>query len=798
MTSNFWWQDAGGGGYQIGNSLRFRGAEFLGRTPAAAGNRRTFTFSAWVKRANLAATCFLMTQGPNPGSWDAIRFDSNDRLAVRFNNDANVVDTVTLFRDPSAWYHIVVAVDTTQATAANRVKIYINNQQEAIQTAGYPSQNQDLAFSSNVVSRVGNPTWNTSEGLRGYLTETHFVDGQALAATDFGEFNADGVWVPKKVSGLTYGTNGFYLDFSDAADIGADRSGNGNNFTPTGFELTNTTSASYDWMSDTPTTNWCTLNPIDKGSAATLSDGNLIYPKGSTTWNNSGVRGTFAVSSGKWYWEVTKNSTTFYSMYGVATSAANFSEPYTAPNESWTYISDSGNKFGDGSGGAGTSYGATFTNGDVIGVALDMDAGTLVFYKNGTSQGTAFSTLSGETVFPWVHLNVNGDSATCNFGQRDFAYTPPTGFKPLNTSNLSAPTVKDGSEYFNTVLYTGNATERTITGVGFQADFLWNKLRDTGAQDHLLYDTVRGIGSNGNYVRLRSNTATAEEDPATTNQDLTAFTSDGFTIGTHGALNGNNQAYVTWLWKAGGTGSSNTDGSITSTVSANPSAGFSIVSYTGNGSGSATIGHGLGVKPQMVIVKSRSNSSTYWTTYHESISAGTTYCLELNTRAYKDQVNDTFFGSTQTFNSTVFSVGYPGAASNSTNVNTYTYIAYCFAEVEGYSKFGSFTGNGSSDGPFVYCGFRPAWIMLKRATGGEESWQLVDTARRTYNPMTNYMSADTPSTEASSVDFWDQLSNGFKLRNGGVYVNGSGDTYIFAAFAENPFGGSGVSPATAR
>jgi len=393
-------------------------------------------------------------------------------------------------------------------------------------------------------------------------------------------------------------------------------------------------------------------------------------------------------------------------------------------------------------------------------------------------------------------------TAIANFGQRDFAYTPPTGYKALNTSNLSAPSIKDGGKYFNTVLYTGNATGRTITGVGFQADFLWNKLRDTGSQDHLLYDTVRGIGSNGNYVRLRSNTATAEEDPATANQDLTAFTSDGFTIGTHAALNGNNQAYVTWLWKAGGSGSSNTDGTITSTVSANPTAGFSIVSYAGNNSASATVGHGLGVSPSLVIVKDRTTSNYVWMVKFAILGGN---ILELNGTGVANAPSSYSTGTIGTLSSTTFGFTTNNSlqAVNGTGQN---YIAYCFSEVEGYSKFGSYTGNGSTNGPFIYCGFKPAYLLTKNT--GSSNWLLLDVARgQYYNPI-GYKNATKESlyansavTEASTgtgfeVDF---LSNGFKMRSSvpGELNEGS-STHIFAAFAEHPFGGSGVSPATAR
>ena len=389
--------------------------------------------------------------------------------------------------------------------------------------------------------------------------------------------------------------------------------------------------------------------------------------------------------------------------------------------------------------------------------------------------------------------NINLNGATIYFIAFAAEHTTDDTYKALNTANLPAPDIADGSEYFNTVLYTGNGTSQTISGLGFSPDLIWFKSRNA-SRSHGLFDSVRGRSKS-----LFSDLTIAELT-STSTQDLVSFDANGFTVGTvsnSGSTNTNNNSIVAWNWKAGGSGSSNTDGSITSTVSANPTAGFSIVSYTGNGNASATIGHGLGVKPQMVIVKSRSNSSTYWTTYHESISAGTTYCLELNTTAYKDQVNDSFFGSTQTFNSSVFSVGYPGAASNSTNVNNYTYIAYCFAEVEGYSKIGSYTGNESTDGPFIHTGFKVGWWLVKKATDATEYWYIRDTARDDENPISIALNPNSSDVEDSYGSF-DFLSNGVKIRESGTGSNTSGSTYIYMALAEHPFGGDGVSPATAR
>jgi hypothetical protein len=320
---------------------------------------------------------------------------------------------------------------------------------------------------------------------------------------------------------------------------------------------------------------------------------------------------------------------------------------------------------------------------------------------------------------------------------------------------------------------------------------LWIKRRN-GGNDHNLYNAI--VGLTGNY--LVSNSTSGENS---NNNRIVATSSTGFTVGTGSAdTNGSGNTYVAWNWKANGTGSSNTAGSITSTVSANPDAGFSIVSYTPNGTAGATIGHGLGVSPSMIVVKLRETATDGnnkdWAVYHAGADASSpqNYVLTLNSSASRA-------GSAGSWNntapsSTVFTVGTNFTVNNSGK----DYVAYCFAEVEGYSKFGSYTGNGSSDGPFVYCGFRPAVVLTKCSTSSGD-WFVFDTARDTSNVSYKWLKPNNSGTEPTGTgDAWDILSSGFKPRNGNANQNASGGTYIFAAFAEHPFGGDGVSPATAR
>ena len=375
-----------------------------------------------------------------------------------------------------------------------------------------------------------------------------------------------------------------------------------------------------------------------------------------------------------------------------------------------------------------------------------------------------------------------------------------------NLSLLPAPDIADGSDYFGADLWTGNDATRDITvadsqGNTWAPDLVWIKMRNS-TMSHYLYDTVRGAAESISSDSTRAETTDVGR--------LTAFNTDGFELGSSSRVNSSPNTYVGWSWLAGGSTSSNTNGSITSTVSVNASAGFSIVSYTGVAGDniSATVGHGLGVAPDVVIIKNRdwASSGAAWQTYHSALPStgsspvrlGQSLSLDTSDAAsgndFKDQMNNTLPTST------VFSVSSHDGVSAANRYRTYgradDYIAYCFAEVEGYSKFGSYTGNGSTDGPFVYCGFKPAFVLTKDTTG--HNWEILDSARDDYNVAEKRLFPSNNSSESTTETCHDFVSNGFKVRgdHGGNNVNGS--LHIFMAFAEHPFGGDGVSPATAR
>ena len=350
---------------------------------------------------------------------------------------------------------------------------------------------------------------------------------------------------------------------------------------------------------------------------------------------------------------------------------------------------------------------------------------------------------------------------------------------------MSYTTINKPSDYFNTVLYTGNGSTQSIA-VGFQPDWIWCKPRGNAGW-HFLSDSVRG----GTKV-ISSNSANAE---ITRSSNIQSFTSTGYTLGADGTSNSNGDATVSWNWKANGTGSANTDGSINSTVSANTTSGFSIVSYTGNGSQPSTVGHGLGVTPQVVLVKPR-NDAQSWCMYHESIgNTKVTYLDSTSASASSVVWNNT------SPTSSVFTVN-----DNQVNSNTITYIAYCFAEKQGYSKFGSYTGNGSTNGPFVYTGFKPSFVMLKLGNAAGENWTIFDTKRNNYSlayTQDNFNVVNSKLYPNSSgaeeyENFIDILSNGFKIRTASAGGNGSTYKYTYMAFAEAPLVGSNNVPCTAR
>jgi len=572
----------------------------------------------------------------------------------------------------------------------------------------------------------------------------------------------------------TNSTEYIYMAFADTREAAffKDVSSNGNHFTPVNLDY-------RDSVPDVPTNNFATLNPLVGTLSDTYSEGNL---KLATTLSNavySHNRATHGFSSGKWYFEFLWNATaSAYGIFGIVADTVNPDTQYAGQGDSYSYRSDNGNKI---TGGTASSYGASFTTGDIIGIAVDMDNGTLTFYKNGSTQGQAFTGISG-TYFPACSdldnnssrnstftFNAGQDSsfagaiATANSnadgnGHGSFAYAPPSGFLALCSQNLPDVAIIDGTENFNTVLYTGTGSSRSVTGVGFRPDWIWMKSR-SDASGHRYYDVVRGAGKG------LSTHSTGEEYTET---GLTSFDSDGFSLGTQAGTNGSGTSMVAWNWLAGGSAVTNNNGSITSSVSANTTAGFSIVTWTGDG-GQTTVGHGLGATPKIVIQKKRSGTSDWW--FYTTAVDGSYDYLKLNSTGAKSD-----YAQTAPTSTTFVSHGW----------GSDTMVAYCFAEISGYSKMSSYTGNGNADGTYVHLGFRPALIILKR-TDSAVGWMIIDNKRDPFNVADARLNPNSSGSEGTNVDFADYLSNGFKLRTSDSGFNASGGTYIYLAFADQPF-----------
>ena len=824
------------GGLTIERSLRFNSGDNtrLSRTIGSTSNRRTFTYSFWVKRTMKSAEQYVLYNGHSSGTpyFDA-RFEaSNHKFQFIDYTGSHAMRLITnrTFKDGNSWYHLVIAIDTTQGTASNRAKLYVNGVQEtSFGTATYPSQNHDTGANVSGHLQVwGTLKASTSNDLDGYLAEAHLVDGQQLEPTAFGytDFQT-GIWRPKKYEG-THGTNGFYLDFNDnsattATTLGKDRSGNGNDFTPSNFSVAS--DFTNDSSLDTPSNSFCTWNAQFGNPSSFLipTEGNLMC--NATSGNNHNrQQSTFVLKSGKWYCE-------FRLKEGYDSANGTIRLGICTPNGGFRASNNDGIGYQNDNGFTSINYAphegkvyqnlmgtdstilsslTTFANGDILGIALDLDNDKFFVSKNGTFfsngvgtqdpatgvnalyTGSHITSRKANEGFVFVASVYNNKKISADFGQQGFLYTPPTGFKAVCTNNIipTSPNINP-KKHFEVLTYTGNGSSQSITGLEFKPDFIWIKRRD-GASDHVLQDSVRGFGSGSKLASSSTNTESNANNGATDPKwgYVNSTNMNGFDLelSTNGdQVNYSGSPYVAWCWKAGGTAVTNNDGSIASQVSANPEGGFSIVTYTGNGTAGATVGHGLGKVPNWIIIKGRNvgdNWMVYAHSYNAYINAENRY-IELQTTA--GVVNDSRMMNNTVPTSSVFSL----RADNSTNGNTKTYVAYCWSEIPGYSKFGSYVGNGNANGQYVYMGFRPAWFLVKRA--GTESWVLVDIKRNSNvgrrNPADSYVLPNNSNAESTGV-IYDFLSDGIKF--GSNSQNESGAIYHYWAFAEqtgaSPFG----------
>tara|TARA_R100000278_G_scaffold55638_1_gene46213 strand:+ start:674 stop:3106 length:2433 start_codon:yes stop_codon:yes gene_type:complete len=792
---------AQGGAYEIERSVRlFRtdNASFT-RTPSSEGNRRKWTFSVWAKFSDPNDTntnqIFSYQQGHVNHRGSFYKGSSgvlNYQLRVAGSRKA-FVTTVAQLRDPSAWYHIVLVIDSNQGSSTDRVKIYINGDLQDVTYYDTPTSGFETWINDDRAQYIGRAS--DENGGNMYLAECNFIDGQAYDPTYFGETNSEtGQWVPIKYA-ESYTGNSFYLKFDDNSDVtattlGKDSSGLGNNWTPSNFNV-------QDVSSDTPTNNFCTMNPVDKQTSSSLQvrDGAL------TVYTGSGfrtARGTFSALSGKWYWEA-KLINWEDSFIGITEVEEKITSTSRGGEESNSAMIRQNN--GDiRTSGSNSSYGNSQADGDILGFALDMDNGKFYIAENGTWYNSGDPVNGTNPAKSGLTKRVcpsaspyDGKSCRFNFGQDDtfdgtetsqgntdgnghgkFKYAPPTGFLTLCSANLPDPAILLPNKHFAAFTYTGTGSSGDVVNitnsdVDFTPDWVWVKTRNV-TNDHILSDAVRG----GNKYLVSSESYAEQTDT----DKIRAFIQNGFESGTDGDTNwSGGRPFVAWNWNAGGSTVTNTDGSRTSSVRANPTAGFSIVTYTGNGSSGATIGHGLGVAPQVIFVKTRT-SPDHWAVYHHSL--GNTKIIYLNL-TNQPATSSGYWNNTSP-SSSVFTVG----NDNKTNKSGDNYVAYCFTGIPAYSSFGKYNGNGSSNGIYVNCGFRPAWIMAKE-TSSTSRWSIYDNKRDPNNPNSIYLRAqvangDTNNT-SNSIDF---LSNGFKMRGSGE-PNASGIDYVYFAFAELPY-----------
>ncbi len=799
----------------IQRSLRFNSADsaYLSRTVSTTSNRKTFTFSCWVKRTKSTGSS-LQLMGSNTTSGTnqtAFGFnDTDDTIFVRARNGGNGGGATTRqFRDSTAWMHLSYVVDTPQTESqAARTKIYVNGVEESVTYVNNHLVNSNLNINlDGTVMDIGALWYNGSHVTnRGefYLAEVNFVDGQALDPSHFGFTDpVTSIWMPKRYEG-TYGTNGFYLDFSDnssTAALGIDRSPNGNDFTVNNFSVT--AGVGNDSVTDTPTNNFATLNPLALNAAGgTFTNGNLDF----TADGNYATRtGSFNLKTGKWYWEViiTNIGTDLHGIVQGTHPNGNFYPGYD------TNGLVKGIGWFTGSGGLlygavpdGATNGATigdgntalpsYTTNDVLGFASDIENGTLAFYKNGSLEYT-LTGIGSHDWYPAVCGYGAASTKTINFGQLKatsttyadanghgtFKYSVPSGFLAMCSANLSpnTPSIVRPQKNFDTLLYTGNdSSDRNIEGLEFKPDFVWIKNRDQ-TDGHQLVDSVRGANKT-----LFCN-STVGEELNNSNGHVNYFTSGGFNVdaGAGGDVNENNEDYVAWCWKAGGNSNTfNIDGVGYATAaeagldggaatptgaSVNTKAGFSIIKY--NGTADQSISHGLSKAPELTIEKELSNS-TNWTVT-TTVYDGSIDYLYLNTPA----------GSVN------YNVDLPTSSLVDIGRNNEC-IMYMWHSVPGYSKIDTYVGNGSSNGPFIHLGFKPAWILIKRFIGSGNAWTIIDNKRDLGNPTIKQLYPNLNYADYTTNTQLDFLSDGFKPRNGSSAWFNTTSTYLYMAFAEAP------------
>jgi hypothetical protein len=779
--------------YKIGDSsIKFDGTgDYLSMPDSSdwqlGGGTGNFTIECWVYVNTLAGSKFIYAQYADTSNRVQL-YQSDTTGRINFDVKSGGVTLAGLYTTvgitAETWHHIAIVRETVSIT------IYIDGVAVA--------QTEDTAIGTNSIPNLAALAMIGDRGTGldwdGYMDEIRISDSARYTTT----------FTPSTTA-FTADANTKLLIHSDFnGGLGADSSGNKNDFAVTNLVAT-------DQMIDTPTNNYCTLNPLDQWQSPAFSEGNL-KTSSVTGGEYEQTSGTVGVNSGKWYFEarLVDTSAGGHQSMGVKLGSAPINSWAGGDAGHWMYYSEG--KIVHGGTTTDTtpvSYGTA-----IIGCAIDMDNGEIYWAKDNTwitnSSGVCdpvtranpcYSDLSG-SVLPFISVYESSTNWTLNAGQdssfagavtaqgnggdgEDFYYTPPTGYKALNTDNLPDPAIALPTAHFDTQLWTGTGSGQTFSNFSFQPDFLWFKQRN-GTSDHALFDSVRGVNSG-----LSSNTSGAENTVASASQDLVSFDDDGFTTGIpsqYGSLGSSTNTIATWAWKAGGTASTIAAGSIdgtnptiASSVSANTTAGFSISTYDGNATGGATIAHGLSVAPEMVILKQLDTASTHWYTGYtipNGIGWDAPVILNLTGAGYNDAG---YFWDTAPSASVVTLGQY-------TDVNGTGMLAYCFHSISGYSKIGVYEGNGSVDGSYINLGFKPEFFLIKNIDA-VEGWEMWDGTRETYNKLSKKISPNTSDAEYTAntttyaIDF---LSNGVKLRTSYSAVNAA-NTFLYYAVASSPF-----------
>tara|TARA_Y100001938_G_scaffold14863_1_gene18389 strand:- start:1720 stop:4227 length:2508 start_codon:yes stop_codon:yes gene_type:complete len=828
MVANEKWFGGGSGDFyehELNYSLSTNGGEYLSR--AELGNKKLWTLSVWIKTRGKT---FFGELWSNAGSGHAGGADIeyiglSDGIIYHYQNINGSVQfncqTRNRIRDNMNWTHLVIVKDTAQSTSSDRLKYYVNGTQVTeFSSASYPSQDNNSGYINSgqtevlfhEASRWRYPTYM-------YVSEFHFSDGYAYAPTEFGELK-EGVWIPKEVS-INYGTTGWHLDFADSSNVGNDVSGNNNDWSSSGF-------SAHDRKIDNPTNNFATLNEhLTQYQTTSFNDGSLTC-----TGSGSSGSATYRVGTAtmachtKTYFEVRIASKSGNGRNGSGLLSENTAiDTYGSLSTAMTGVQVSQphgtNQIRQEDATVSTS-GEVADTGDIVQWAFDPDSGKVWHGVNNTwslsgdpanGNNPSVTLTTDEFMLPAYHLQASSDSLNFNFGQNPsfsgnltggdigtetdengfglFKYAVPSGFLALCSRNIPSPDISPdksdkANDFFEPTLYTsdniGASGTQNVTNVNFQPDLVWLKNRDSGSTTNTLFDSSRGTGKH-----ISSDANSAEVGSNSQYGYLSAFNSNGFTL-TGGSTNANyvNQStdkYVAWNWKANGGSTTTNDasysgvGTIDSTYQANTSAGFSIVQYVGTGS-AGTIAHGLSSAPQVVLIKNRTDAREFVFGHIGQTFAGQTY---LSTGGAYGANTGSFNGTAPT--STVVSVG----GDQTTNESGDNMIMYCWHSVYGFSRMGSYEGNGNSTtGTFVYTGFSPSLVVTKQVSGG--NFYVNDSARSTYNP-TNTSAGNLywDLANAESGNGMDFLSNGFLIRNSDSSQNTNNSAYVYMAWALLPF-----------